>query len=735
MFFTNECCSIVLFLIIFYTFIFLSNFYFNDKDIDKSNCIYSINQFNFLGSYFLTKKIINRGNYSIIDSNRIYHVVVSLLIVLGILFIGYLILAKIIKDKTEKLKESENKFFNLAEVAPIAIMIYQDDKWIFVNKNAIDITGYSKEELLNMKFWEIVNDEYRDKVKKRGKKRQKGINPVDNYEFKINTKNGETKWVYLHGTSIKFQGKSAGLISVIDITKMKEYEKQLEKKEQRLELALEGGELGMWDWNIKTNEIIFNRQWAGMLGYSIEEIDNDYKTWADRIHPADRDWVMRELNKHLNGDTRLYKTEHRLKSKSGNWIWILDKGKVVSRDKNNDPIRMVGTHMDITEKKITEKKIENVRLLLENITNSMPSALITVDENCNISYWNKRAEKRLNLDENMKGKPITKAITYYKNISDDVINVIKNNKIMENTNISRKINENKIFEDIIIYPLKKNGISGAVVRIDDVTEKRMLQERVIQSEKMMAVGGLASGLAHEINNPLAAILGNIEVLSKRLDKEEKKNIEKAEKIGVSFEKINEYLKNQKVFRLIRNIKNSSKRAANIVKNILEFGYEKDTGKKNINIEEVLDKTVKVSKNDFDFKKNYDIKNIEFVKEYSGISKIKCDKSKLQQVFMNLIKNSAYATAQKKDTESRIILRTSEDKDFVKIELEDNGIGIDNDTQGRIFEPFFSTKAVGAGSGLGLSISYFIITEVHDGQMNVESEKNKGTKFIIKLPKT
>ncbi|TYB30913.1 MAG: PAS domain S-box protein [Candidatus Mcinerneyibacterium aminivorans] len=666
-------------------------------------------------------------------NNEIYYAIFGLIVLSLFFYMGYLVLARQIQKKNELLEESEKKFARLANVSPVAIMIYQKNKWVFANKVAVEITGYSEKELKNMYFWEFVHPNYKEIVKKRGQKRQKGWDVKKRYEFKILTKKGEEKWVYLSGTHVQYDGNPAGIISVIDITKRKEYEKKLVEKEKRLELALEGGELGMWDWNVKTNELIYNAQWAEMLGYSLSEIDDNFLEWEERIHPADRAWVKNELKKHLNGETGIYKTEYRVCTKHNNYIWILDKGKIFEWDEKNNPVRMIGTHLDITEQKKIESELGSIKIFLENITNSMPSILITVNKKGKITYWNNKAEKSLGISHNYIGKDIMNALDYYDSIMYDINTAIGENRIVEKTNILIKQEDYERYKDITIYPLNKNGVDGAVIRIDDVTKRRKLQEIVAHSEKMMAVGGLASGLAHEINNPLAAILGNTEVLINRLKKDNKKGREIAEELEISYEKIVAFLEKQKAYKLLENAKQASKRAANIVKDILEFGQDNKTGKKYYNIQKILDRTVEVAKNDFDFKKKYDIKNIKFIKEYENIPKIKCDKGKIQQVILNMIKNSAQAMAQKNHNRNKIILRISSEDNFAKIEIEDNGIGIDEKIENRIFEPFFSTKTVGEGTGLGLSISYFIITEIHNGKLNVESEKNKGTKFIIMLP--
>lgn len=127
--------------------------------------------------------------------------------------------------------------------------------------------------------------------------------------------------------------------------------------------ALEGNRDGVWDWNAVTNEVFFSKRWKEMLGFAEEEISNHLSEWEKRVHPDDRDSVYADLNAHLNGQTPYYENEHRLLCRDGYYKWILDRGKVMSWTEDGKPLRVVGTHSDITLRK--EVELENQRLLKE----------------------------------------------------------------------------------------------------------------------------------------------------------------------------------------------------------------------------------------------------------------------------------------------------------------------------------------------------------------------------------
>jgi|GEM_PF-1954633 len=142
-------------------------------------------------------------------------------------------------------------------------------------------------------------------------------------------------------------------------------EKAKSESEERLKLVLDGSNDGIWDWDIQTGRIEINRRWAEMLGYKVEEIDRNVATWANLVHPDDIAMVQKVLKDHLDGIIPLYETEHRIKSKNGEWVWVLDRGKVVLRDENGVPLRAAGTHTDITGRKKTIQQLHEQTVLLE----------------------------------------------------------------------------------------------------------------------------------------------------------------------------------------------------------------------------------------------------------------------------------------------------------------------------------------------------------------------------------
>jgi len=255
---------------------------------------------------------------------------------------------------------------------------------------------------------------------------------------------------------------------------------------------------------------------------------------------------------------------------------------------------------------------------------------------------------------------------------------------------------------------------------------------------MLSVGGLAAGMAHEINNPLAGILQSLQVAQNRLKPGLKKNDDSAQACGTTMTAIANYMEDRQVFKLMDSALQSGRRAADIVQDMLSFARKSDSDFASHDIRTLLDKSVELAGQEYSLKKRFDFRQIRIVKQYQDIPNIFCDANKIQLVFLNIMKNGAQIMAEKRYTNNEtpaFLLRISKKEDMVRVEIEDTGPGMDENIRTKVFEPFFTTKKVGSGTGLGLSVSYFIITENHNGKMGVVSPPGKGAVFYVELPFT
>ncbi len=265
-----------------------------------------------------------------------------------------------------------------------------------------------------------------------------------------------------------------------------------------------------------------------------------------------------------------------------------------------------------------------------------------------------------------------------------------------------------------------------------------MEKMRVQNEKMRSVGGLAAGMAHEINNPLGGMMQTANVLANRLVEHihMPANVKAAEDAGTTTEVIENFLEARGIPRMLHAISEAGQRLTAIVSNMLSFARQSDAISSSHDIADLLDKTLELAATDYDLKTQYDFTRIEIVRdEEENLPSVPCEGSKIQQVLLNLLRNGAQAMQEAGTEGPRFLLRTHREKErkMVTIEIEDNGPGMDEATRKRVFEPFFTTKSEGVGTGLGLSVSYFIITDNHGGEMVVESQPGCGTKFIIRLP--
>lgn len=266
-------------------------------------------------------------------------------------------------------------------------------------------------------------------------------------------------------------------------------------------------------------------------------------------------------------------------------------------------------------------------------------------------------------------------------------------------------------------------------------ERQRLEEMMVQSEKMVSLGGLAAGMAHEINNPLAGILQNAQVIRNRLKNDLPGNIQAAGELGLDLDLMAAYLEKRGVFRMIESLMTAGKRAAAIVANMLSFSRKSASGFIPEDLARLLDQTVELAESDYNLKKRFDFKRIRIDRDYmADLPKVSCKASELQQVFFNILSNGAQAMmSQKEEMEPCFSFKLYMEGNWVCVQIKDNGPGMPSDVRKRIFDPFFTTKNVGEGTGLGLAVSYFIVTENHKGRIEVDSTPGEGSCFTIKLP--
>jgi signal transduction histidine kinase len=320
----------------------------------------------------------------------------------------------------------------------------------------------------------------------------------------------------------------------------------------------------------------------------------------------------------------------------------------------------------------------------------------------------------------------------------DRINVLRKEKEESQWKVLEALKENEriIAEQNIILDAKVKDRTRELESSNRNLKDAQVQ--LVNAEKMASLGQLTAGIAHEINNPINFVIGNVyplkrdiqdilALLAKYYDIQDGKDLdEKLNGIKNLKKEIDADYLIQEMDLLLKGIEEGASRTSEIVKGLQNFSRLEEDGLKKADIHKGIDATLLL------LNSNLNKEKIKVIKEYGDFGEIECYPGKLNQVFMNILNNAIYALQNTDQDNREIRINTSKTETAVRISIKDNGHGIPEVVKDRIFEPFFTTKNIGEGSGLGLSIVYGII-EKHKGKIEVVSEEGKGTEFIILLP--
>jgi len=525
---------------------------------------------------------------------------------------------------------------------------------IYHNLAFIQRYGYTVEELNNSGGPAVIYTKYQE-LRKLFIVLRKGLSW--NGEIQLKAKNGEIIETQLRADCIKdSSNQPIGMMAIIaDLTELKRTESALKLSQERLQLAMFGSLLGLWDWNIATGETYFDSQWKAMLGYEENEIKNSVKSWEDLLHSEDKVTVMAALNLHFEGKTNIYQVEFRMFNKSGNWQWIMALGKVVEYDEWGAPLRMNGTHQDISDRKQAELALQE-----------------------------SEARER----------------------------------------------------------------SKAVELEVAINQLRTTQSQLVQNEKMVSLGQLVAGVAHEINNPVSFIHGNLaparSYTLNLLDLIKTYQYHYPSPATGVLDKIQEidldYM-TEDLPKIFNSMRVGTDRIVEIVKSLRNFSRLDESAGKSVNIHEGIDSTLMILQNRL--KSHSSRPGIQVIKDYQQLPNVECFPGQLNQVFMNILINAIDALEERdKEREieecdrhpSTITIRTYlAAGGFIAVSIADNGRGIPESVKSRLFDPFFTTKPVGKGTGLGLSISHSIIVDRHGGKLSCISTVGEGSEFLVEIP--
>jgi PAS domain S-box-containing protein len=525
-------------------------------------------------------------------------------------------------------------------------------------------------------------------------------------------------------------------------------EEHLVSSEKKYRLLIETMVDGLGISDLNENLIFVNRAFCELLGYKRDELIG--KNILELIPDSYKDEIKRQTEIRKKGIKSVYETF--LKTKTGQLRSFLISASPYY-DIEGKITGAIAVLHDITSRKMAEEEINRAHQETEILLSSISSILIGIDKHDKITRWNSAAEKILGIPASkVIGKSIlTCGINWdFPKILQQIGRCGEQNDQIYWTDIKYINGQGKEgYLDVTVNSLKTNcgKNAGFVFLISEVTEKRMLEMQLRQSQKLESIGQLAAGIAHEINTPTQFIGDNLHFLQESF-----KDINKLLQRLVEVDQITSNTTNTEMeLQKLVEIKNEIdveylleeipaalsqsiegvERVSNIVKAMKEFSHPGTEEKTSTDINKALENTILVSRNEWkyssDVKTDFD----------PTIPHVLCFQGELNQVFLNMIINGVHAINDSKDKNENqkgiITIKTKKLKDFVEISIGDNGTGIPEEIQSKIFDPFFTTKDVGKGTGQGLAISYNVIVNKHGGEIKFDSKINQGTTFFIKLP--
>ncbi len=614
--------------------------------------------------------------------------------------------------------EKASELTKLFEIVPALVCIAGTDGYFkYLNPEWENVLGYTLKELLSKPLFDFIHPDDHETTQKEIEIQLKGGKTL-NFENRYRCKDGSYKtleWRATHSEGDKLFAVAK------DITDEKNSETALKKSEQRFALAMEFANDGLFDWNLETNEIYYSPVWKRLLGYDDDELPNDFSIWENLTDPEDvkRSWKMQ--NELINKKRKRFEMEFKMKHKNGQWIDILSRANAIF-DENNKAIRIVGTHVDITEKKKAEREIKKQKERAERYLNLAGIIFVALNRKGEVTLINQKGCDTLGyqsseiIGKNWFENYIPK---WLRNDLVPISNLLLNGdtelvEYYENPILTKNGEEKLIAWHNTILKDETGDIIGHLSAGEDITEKRQMEEQLQQAQKMESIGTLAGGIAHEFNNILSIIIGNNELIMEDLPE-----------WSLSRESCEE-------------IRLAGIRARDIVKHLLTFSRQDDSTKKSLDIASVTKEALKLIRATTP-------SNIEIRDRISSeCLPIFGDSTQIHQILINLCNNAADALPVSGGRIDIELYNLDMEKNkfpsasglspgkYLQLQVRDNGIGMDTETLEKIFDPYFTTKDVGKGSGIGLAVVHGIVKN-HGGSINCKSTKGQGSVFTILIP--
>jgi PAS domain S-box-containing protein len=597
----------------------------------------------------------------------------------------------------------------------------------------------------------------------------KGETSVLDTEYRIRDKANAWRWVQDRGIATRNRaGRAVRLVGAVsDITIRKNGERALRDSEERYSLAMNAINEGVYDWDVARDEIFYSPNVREVLGFTEEQMRTP-GDWIECIHPEDLPAYRAAWAAHFRGETPRFLCEMRYRHADGSIHWARQHGTGI-RDEHGRVVRVVGSTGDISAEKTLERERDEARIRLSVALESMSQGFALFDAEdrlvmCNSPYrrfFTEGADPGIAamVVPGMRFEDyVRKAFEsgMYPDAGSDIEAYIRGRMARRRTPSGGF--ELQLGDGTWLYITEQRTHDGGLVAVyTDITDVkrreqelqlarqaaetalvdlRRAQDRLVQTEKLASLGQVTAGIAHEIKNPLNFV-NNFAALSVDLVAEISAVLASVgceEKTRKELDELGQLLKNN-----LNKVIQHGKRADAIVKSMLQHSREGSVEHRPADINTIVEDSLNLAWHGARAEKTgFDIALERDLDPTAGI--IDVYPQELTRVLLNLISNGFYATAKRKtetgDGFSPTLTAVTRNLGAaVEIRIRDNGIGIPEEIKGKIFNPFFTTKPSGEGTGLGLSMSHDIIVKQHGGSIEFETRLGQFTEFRIILPRT
>lgn len=629
------------------------------------------------------------------------------------------------KHAEDALRESEQRYRQLVEHAPIGIyeVDWQTGKFLSVNDVMCEFLEYSREELMSLSPVELATEESQIHFIERRQKSLAGEKIPDTAEFELITSTGKRIWANINNRLIYHEGVPVrAKVVAYDITERKHAEEALIESEKRYRQLVEYAPTGIYEIDVNTGRFIsINDVMCDYMGYSKEELLS-MNAMDMLTEEAQKKFIERQTRTRT-GQRISDTTELELITKSGDRIWASLNTRLIYHD--GKPVSAQVVAHNITDRKRVEEELreseEKYRLLATNVTDNIwIFDLITFRFSyvspsvVNITGFTDEEATGFQLHDTLIPSSLELAT---KTLEEELANDHKADPSRSRTLELEQYHKDgsTIWTEVSLSFIRdQEGKPVSILGVTrDISERKKLQAQLQQAHKMEAVGTLAGGVAHDFNNIIQIITGYAQLLMRENET------------------------NSPSYNKLSNIQDACRRAKELVQQLLLFSRKMETAKKPIDVNREIEQAGKVLERTIP--KMVDIK----LKLQEGLWSVNADPVQIEQIMLNLGKNAADAmpdggkllitTGNKTLDEKQVQnIPGAEPGQYVVLTVSDTGHGMKKEIVEKIFEPFFTNKEIGQGTGLGLASVYGIVKS-HHGYILCNSKVNQGTDFQIYLP--